>query len=497
MLERFRKWFAGSVFVLLFLIPFLYLHSEPASPAEPGVIPSRIILTWSGDPATTQAVTWRTATPLQSAQAQITKLIADPGFVKEVATIRGTTTTDDLGNGKLVGHYAAHFTGLEPDTKYCYRVGDGQTWSEWNSFRTAASKAEPFRFIYFGDAQNNIKSMCSRTFRKAYATAPDARFLVHAGDLVNEGYDDSLWGEWCEALGFIGANVPSLPVVGNHDLHRIPGKPDSRLVLSASPLWSHHFALPDNGPDAEELKSQSYFIDYQGARLVFVDVNAFANEDFEAGARKRIQEKEVEWLNKILGNNPNSWTIIVQHQAIFSIAKNRNYAEMRATLAPLYEKNHVDLVLQGHDHAYGRTHKIAGEQIVDSSAPGIVYAISVCGPKMYTLHDLHRELMAKTITQSQFFQVIEVSPDRLLFTAYSVEGSAVDEFELRKHGMNTTYVDHSKAVPPPSIAAVPQGRSWRTGLLIPDLWAVLEPWVKGHESHDIININGLEVSGGQ
>ena len=40
-------------------------------------------------------------------------------------------------------------------------------------------------------------------------------------------------------------------------------------------------------------------------------------------------------------------------------------------------------------------------------------------------------------------------------------------------------------------------RGWRTGLLIPDLWAVLEPWVKGHESHDIININGLEISGGQ
>jgi len=118
--------------------------------------------------------------------------------------------------------------------------------------------------------------------------------------------------------------------------------------------------------------------------------------------------------------------------------------------------NHVDLVLHGHDHAYGRTHKIAGEQIVDPSAPGIVYAISVCGPKMYTLHDLHRELMAKTFAQNQFFQVIEVVSERLLFTAYSVDGSVVDEFELKKNGTNTTYVDHSKALLSPSIAAVPQ-----------------------------------------
>jgi hypothetical protein len=352
---------------------------------------------------------------------------------------------DDLGNGKIAGHCAVNFTGLEPGTKYCYRVGDGGTWSEWNSFQTAARQPEPFRFIYVGDAQNGIKSMCSRTFRQAYATAPDARFLVHAGDLVDEGYDDTLWGEWCEALGFISANVPSLPVVGNHDLHRIPGKADSRFVLRASPLWSHHFALPDNGPDVEELKSQSYFIDYQGVRLVFLDVNAFANENFEPAERTRVQKKELEWLNAILGNNPNFWTIVVQHQAIFSIAKNRNYAEMRAALAPLYEKKHVDLVFQGHDHAYGRTHKIAAQHIVNPSAPGVIYVISVCGPKMYALHDLHRELMAKVAEQKQFFQIVEVSPQRLLFTAYSIDGDVADEFELQKTGKISVYVNHGNA----------------------------------------------------
>jgi hypothetical protein len=429
----------------LLLFPVFHFGREPDPSPQPSLIPSRIILTWSGDPTRTQAVTWRTEVPLQSPQAQISRFNADPNFVKDVTTIPGMSTVDDLGNGKVAGHYAAIFTGLEPGTKYCYRVGDGQTWSEWNGFRTAASQPDPFRFIYFGDAQNNIRSMCSRTFRLAYATAPDARFMIHAGDLVNEGYDDSLWGEWCEALGFVSANLPSLPVVGNHDLHRSPGRPDSKLVLRASPLWSHHFALPDNGPDVEELKSQSYFIDYQGVRLVFLDVNAFANEDFEPGERKHVQEKELEWLNRILGDNPNPWTIVVQHQAIFSIAKNRNYAEMRHALAPLYEKHHVDLVFQGHDHAYGRTHKIAAEHIVDPSAPGVIYVISVCGPKMYELHELHRELMAKVVERKQFFQIVEVSPQRLLFTAYSIDGAVADEFELCKTGKRSTYVDHCNA----------------------------------------------------
>jgi hypothetical protein len=37
--------------------------------------------------------------------------------------------------------------------------------------------------------------------------------------------------------------------------------------------------------------------------------------------RAHVQKKELEWLNTTLGNNPNFWTIVVQHQAISSIAK--------------------------------------------------------------------------------------------------------------------------------------------------------------------------------
>jgi len=34
------------------------------------------------------------------------------------------------------------------------------------------------------------------------------------------------------------------------------------------------------------------------------------------------------------------------------------------------------------------------------------------------------------------------------------------------------------------------------GLLVPRLREVLEPWVKGHESQGIIEVNGLEKCGG-
>jgi hypothetical protein len=138
-----------------------------------GAIPSRIILTWSGDPATTQSVTRRTEALAQFPRAQLAKFTADPGFEAGASTVKATAVTDDLGNGLTAGHYRVDFLGLDAGTRYCYRVGDGQSWSEWNFFRMASAKAETFRFIYVGDAQNSIRSLWSRAIRSALLTAPD------------------------------------------------------------------------------------------------------------------------------------------------------------------------------------------------------------------------------------------------------------------------------------------------------------------------------------
>src|SRR3954469_21919270 len=50
-----------------------------ARTAQPGPVPDRIILTWKGDPTTTQAVTWRTDTTVTAAVAQIAEADAGPG----------------------------------------------------------------------------------------------------------------------------------------------------------------------------------------------------------------------------------------------------------------------------------------------------------------------------------------------------------------------------------------------------------------------------------
>ena len=54
------------------------------------------------------------------------------------------------------------------------------------------------------------------------------------------------------------------------------------------------------------------------------------------------------------------------------------------------------------------------------------------------------------IGQSQFFQSVEVAPNRLLFKAYSIDGVVRDSFELRKQGPSAVaslYVNHATTKP--------------------------------------------------
>ncbi len=394
--------------------------------------PTRIILGFAGSPATSLAVTWRTSRAVSSASAQIAPDGPASTF-DTVATTNASSAKVDLFGGGSAYHHTARFDGLRPATRYVYRVGAGAVWSEWFRVMTAAATPEPFRFLFFGDAQNGLEDVWPRTVRAAHDRAPDARFIIEAGDIVAEGYDDNLWRQWSAGLASIAASVPSLPVPGNHDEHRPATAADAGKVLQPSELWRAHFPLPGNGPkDLGELAKPFYYVDYQGVRLIALDSNPFANADYVEGMRARVRASVVAWLRGVLSNNPNRWTIVVQHHPIYPVAKGRDYPELRAALAPLYDEFHVDLVLQGHDHAYARSHPVQSGRIAGAGEQGTTYLIAVSGSKMYEIDTPYAGLMKKMLTHVPSYQVIAVDGGTLRFQSYSADGQSVDAFELNK-----------------------------------------------------------------
>ena len=400
-------------------------HWEIASPD-----PDRIVLTWSGNPAHTQAVSWRTDNSVVVGYAEIA--LADPSsrFDLKAKRFQAATQSRDIGqhdqNVSVVIHFhSVVFEGLSPDTLYAYRVGDGgELWSEWLQFRTASTRNEPVEFLYFGDAQNAVLSHWSRIMRAAFQKAPNADFSIHAGDLINRAHRDQEWAEWFKAGGWIHAMIPSIVVPGNHEYDELTdAEQEKRLSLQ----WGPQFELPRYEDLPDSLEETVYYIDYQGVRIVALNSN-------------REIEAQTKWLDKVLSRNPNRWTVLTFHHPIFSSGDGRDNTLNRDSWKPIIEKHDVDLVLQGHDHTYARGHVPIRMMDTDSDSEiGPVYVNSVSGPKMYEFMeggwDVYRPegvILDRRAENTQFFQVIGIEGTSLVYKAYMANGELYDAFELRK-----------------------------------------------------------------
>jgi 3',5'-cyclic AMP phosphodiesterase CpdA len=393
--------------------------------AEENAIPTRIILNLTANPAQEIAVTWRTGPGVEQSRVEIMPATPkSPGSLnkdspdpyKDVKAVNAVSETVNTGKNKTVLHHSVILKNLVPDTLYQYRVGNGKTWSEWCHFRTASTGEKPFTFIFLGDPQNDIKSFCSRAFRSAYSAAPDARFILIAGDLVSIPWLDNWWGELFYAAGWMARQVPVIVVPGNHSYFR--GNGVWRYTANKPhPLWYAHLTLPGNGPKG--LEETAYYIDYQGVRLIVLNSN-------------EKQEEQALWLEPVLANNKNKWTIVAIHHPFYSTGKDRDYPRLREIFLPVFEKYPVDLVLQGHDHSYGRTFKLRNGDIVKDRQKGTVFVVTVSGPKFYEVNEEHRHLMRKMDTDVQLFQVITVEENVLTYEARTVTDQRYDFFKLKK-----------------------------------------------------------------
>lgn len=398
------------------LLVTAFFTKTMAQDFNPKPFPDRVILTWKGNTATSQTVTWRTDTTIVAAKAQIKAEDSSPAFEEAITTYDAKSHLLSGGENYATAKYHnVTFNNLRPETVYAYRVGADDHWSEWFQFTTASDQEKPFSFIYLGDAQNDIRSKWSRVIRRAFSHEPDARFIIHTGDLINRSNNDKEWGEWHYGGGFINGMVPSIPSPGNHEYVR-----DDKRKLILDPHWGVQYTVPGNGPAG--LEASVYYIDYQNVRVISLDSQMIILDEASA-------KVQYEWLEKVLKENTKLWTVITFHHPIFSTAKSRDNKEFRERFKPLFDKYHIDLVLQGHDHTYSRGQNLP-RGLSGREASGPVYLVSVAGPKMYKVDGA--KWMNVSLENTQLFQVIHVDGGNLKFEAYKTSGELFDAFSLKK-----------------------------------------------------------------
>lgn len=417
---------------------------NPATIYKPDATPERVILTPTATPASSQSVSWRTSADVTTPKVELA--LASKGEVVASKTFAATTTTKTADLGYRESHHSATMKDLAAETTYVYRVGDGDSWSEWAEFSTASDAAKPFSFIMQGDAQNDIKSYVSRTFRAATEARPFAKVVLHAGDLIDTDISDSEWGEWFGAAGFANGSMNVVAAAGNHEYY--PGP-----QLSAN--WAAQFEYPQNGPDStEDIKKKYsenvYYSDYQGVRFIAL------NSNFPGDAT--AMAAQTEWLESVLKDNPNQWTVVTFHHPIFSVTSGRDNATLRAAWMPLFEKYDVDIVMNGHDHAYGRGNLIANEsglpagRTAELSNKGPVYMVSVAGPKYYVPDPAESNnwitngaRLRAMERDTQMYQLVDVTEGNLHVESWNVSGQLVDAFDIVKTGGSKLVTTTTKA----------------------------------------------------
>jgi hypothetical protein len=380
-----------------------------------------LVWTWRTDPSVTQTVL-RLAPAAPGGAGP-----ADRAAVRVVSGGSRVIESPDLLNDPVVRRHRVQVNGLEPDTAYAYALGDGtaSAWSRWRTVRTGPERPQNVRFLYLGDAQCGLE-VWGKLLHRAYQRFPDAGFILLAGDLVDRGNERTNWDHFFLRAAGVFVALPLMPCAGNHE------------YLDQGPrLFRAFFDLPRNGPLSLGSKSASangpqdsgsglvYSFEYAGVFVAVLDSTPAAFD-------RCIARRQANWLDAALRNTRAAWKLVMFHHPVYASHETREYPELRAAWVPVFDKHHVDLVLQGHDHAYLRTYPLRHGRRAATNTEGTVYVVSVSGEKFAPQRP--RDYTAVGFTDRPTYQTIEIQApaNRLVFRAWDAQDREIDQFVIEK-----------------------------------------------------------------
>jgi hypothetical protein len=389
--------------------------------------PDQVAVAFGVDPARSLVWTWRTepglrATALRLAPLSPGEVAPDPSRpVRILAGDSHLIESPDVLNDPVVRRHRVTATGLTPATAYAYSLGDGSPspssssggWTPWRVVHTGPDRPRSFQFLYLGDPQCGLEAW-GRLLADARRRHPDAAFLLIAGDLVDRGNERTNWDHFFLRAAGVFDELPLLPCAGNHE------------YLDRGPqLYRASFALPGNGPAGID-SNLVYSFEYAGAFVAVLDSTLALADDGAA----RVQ---AEWLDAALGRTKAPWKLVLFHHPVYASHPTRESPALLAAWGPVFDRHHVDLVLQGHDHAYLRTHPLRAGRRVASPSEGTTYVVAVSGTKYYDQRP-RAETTAVGFTHLSTYQTIDIQvpEDRLVYRAWDGAGREVDRVTIEK-----------------------------------------------------------------
>ncbi len=391
--------------------------------------PDHILLTWSGNPMTTQTISWRSSIRVENGLIKFREADNSNAVYKTIgASVKKFTAVygDSTGSFNL---FSVTLTGLKPGTQYEYIAVSGNIESPLLHFTTEPENTDSFKFLIFGDSQsgeadNPNYAPWHETITKAYARNPDARFLINMGDLVEVGQDYIHWNNWFDAAKDVIENIPEMTVEGNHETYLVSPANDSSKPI----YFTEQFPVFQDGPDG--LKGQVYSYDYENAHIIVLD----SQEDEESPKYGDILSNQAEWLDNDLSSAKADWKLVFFHKTPYYNKGARANEVVKAIFCPVIEKYHVDIVFNGHDHTLSRTFPIKNNKFYSSPKDGTVYYVTGrSGAKYYS--DLTQKIWDAYFYDPQdqpCYEFVSVQKNVLTIKAFKQDGTLIDSYTIDK-----------------------------------------------------------------
>jgi len=145
--------------------------------------------------------------------------------------------------------------------------------------------------------------------------------------------------------------LPVMPSAGNHE------------YLDQGPqLFKMFFDLPRNGPKTSEA-DLVYSFEHGDAFFAVLDSTM-------AVSSPRAAREQADWLDRALSATKATWKFVMYHHPVYASRRNRDNQPLKDHWVPIFDKHHVDIVFQGHDHTYIRTHPMRANHRASSSGEG-------------------------------------------------------------------------------------------------------------------------------
>lgn len=378
--------------------------------------------------------------------------------LSDAQEFKGTATEINRSNQKNTYKASNKVTveGLfEENTTYYYSYTDdvkNPNWSEVQSYTT--KKTTNFQTILVGDPQIGASGSqgqgtaddiniavdtfnWNKTLEQAKITAPNASFILSAGDQIDYAGTDSSDGKNVRESEYAGFTYPALlrmlplaTTIGNHE--------------SKGTDYKYHYNNPNSEDGLGSTNSGSdYYFSY--GNVLFISLNS--------NNRNTVEHREL--LKKAVESNPDEkWKVVMFHHDIYGSGQphsDTDGANLRALFAPLMDEFGIDMCLTGHDHSYARSYLMADGTAIqydDSVAinpEGTLYiaAGSASGSKFYKLATTKQYYIAeRSNTQIPTFSTIDFSDESIVIKTYDYNGNKyADDYTLYKTGEKVSMKD--------------------------------------------------------